>query len=875
MRKARSINDLYGLLKDFDMAMTNQAPLATALNRIADRPMVGRFSVTPRQLAKRMALSVIGEEAWSDARIITQIAESTGLELRYVHGEVENLREVRRHTAQVERHLEGRDSELVWKNLSRLPTVERAMERFPLDFFEGIDVGVVALDLFDELDKHVLPPPDSLTEVSPWEEGSFTIPSIADMGNERLIGRHVADLIDKTNMNATAIVMDTDGSMADSIRTSLYAKGLPFQTARSMRDLPGIRDMLRFLELCLGLSTARMGDIKRLVRSVDLKDIDPATIAFNIRNDGRLFTIHATESKDSALMSLKGRMESISTMNLSQASTSLLKDDELTMTMRLLRELGLAKAPLRADTLEDLRYGVDQLSEEILRDDDEKEGVVLVDCRSSAYVDRPIVFHLGLGNEWSRRIQRRKHIDSEAELEKDQSRFEVLLQQGEQRLYMTSRVAKGRKVLPCVYFNRALDRPVRDFDDLTGEGGFANGCWLPDPVSLEFASKTAEEPKMPVAHSPSALNQFLKCPRKYHFSRLCESPDSGPAFRGTLVHRYAELLAHHPSYASEEGMDRCLEILQSDYVSLSHKGRDRFERTALRGLMRNAAEFASRYTIEEMPEKSGRGNPLFSALGEEPRIGNTEIFLEDRSILLRGLVDLMVNDSLAVDHKSGAPVNTSARAKNITSIWGEGDPDTQPLAYMALLRSLGERRREISLHYNHLKPVPADKEGYDPSRHVIKVTYTGTGRADILKGDDPWIIRLLRQGPKDFAPFLEEVGEKDFCDHLVSIRAWELPPEGDMEALEGFMQFLKGRSRKRAVGKKVFTRALEKMREEVPYTKDTVLITTETMERFLEKTMECHNQIRDCKRDGFPALPRKEGYCSKCEFLDICTEALE
>ncbi len=875
MRKARSINDLYGLLKDFDMALTNQAPLATALNRIADRPMVGRFSVTPRQLAKRLSLSIIGEEAWSDAKIITQIAESTGLELRYVHGEVENLREIRRHTAQVERHLEGRDSELVWKNLSRLPTLERAMERFPLDFFDGIEVGVIALDLFDELDKHVLPPPGSFTELSPWDSGTFTIPKIADMGNERLIGRHVADLIDKSNMNATAIVMDTDGSMADSVRTSLYAKGLPFQSVRSMRDLPGIRDMLRFLELCLGLPTARMGDIKRLVRSVELKGLDAATLVFNIRNDARLFTVHALESQDPSLMALKNRMESISEMNLSQASTSLLKDDELTMTMRLLRELGLASSPLRADTLEDLRYGVDQLSEEILRDEDEKEGVVLVDCHSSAYVDRPIVFHLGLGNEWARRIQRRKHIDSEAELEKDQARFEILLQQGEQRIYMTSKVAKGRKVIPCVYFNRALDRPVRDFDDLTEEGGFANGCWLPDPVALDFISKDIEEPQMPASLSPSALNQLLKCPRKYHFGRLCESPDSGPAFRGTLVHRYAELIAHHPSYASVDGQERCLEILQKDYVSLSHKGRDRFERTALRALIRNAAEFASRYPIEELPVKTGRGNPLFSALGEKPRIGNTEIFLEDRQTLLRGLVDLMVDQSLAVDHKTGAPMAASTRAKSIASIWGEGDPDTQPLAYMALLRSMGEKRREISLHYNYLKPVPADKQGYDPSNHINKVTYTGTGRADLLKGEDPWMIRILRQGPKDFGPFLEEVGEKDFCDHLISIRAWELPPEEDYEAIDNFILFLKGRSGKKAVGKKVFTRALEKLRDEVPFTKDTVLITNETMDRFLETVSECFSYIGEYKREGFPAAPRKEAYCSKCEFLDICMEALE
>ncbi len=874
MRKVRSIEEIYRELEGCGMVVTNQAPLATALNRIADRPMVGRFAVTPRKLAQRLAVSILGEETWSDARIVSFIAESTGLEMRYVHGEVENIRDVRRHTSQVERHLDGRDAELVWKHLDRLPTVERAMERFPLDFFEGIDVAVVAVELFDELDKHVLPPPGAFRDISPWGKGSFSFERILDMGNERLMGRHVADLIDESNMNATAVVMDSEGSLAEALRTSLFSKGIPFQSARRMRDLPGVRDMLRFLELSLQLPTVRMRDVRGAVRAISLEGLDTDSLRFDNRDDGRLFHMHAGED-DSPLGSLLHRMREVSEMTLSQAARSLLKDQELTLALRLLREMDINDQGLSLASLETFRYGVDRLSTDILRDEDEREGVVLVDCRSSAYVDRPIVFHLGLGNEWARRIPRRRHIDSEAELDKDQARFEILLQQGEQRMYMTSKVAKGRKVVPCAYFNRALQRPVRDFDDLVPQGGHTDGRWIVEEDGSWEGVHHDVEPVMPASHSPSGLNQFLRCPRRYHFSRLCSGADSAAAYRGTLVHSYAELLSHHPRYASDEGLETCLSVLQRDFVKLSHEGRDRQERTALRALMRNAAEFLRHYELQDDGGPPSRGNPLFKALGETPRISNTEIRLEDRGMMLRGMLDLKVNDSLAVDHKSGMQQSARTKAKAISAIWDDGNPDAQPLAYLALLLRNGELRREVSLHFNHLKPVPEDMQGYELANHLQKVTYIGTGRSGMVSGRNPWIVRILRDKRKDFNAFLDEVGDLEFCEFLRSIKAWDLNPE-DLEARQSELTtFLKGRSRKRAVGRDIFKRAVEELQNAVPYLKDNVLVTEDVMQRFLDEVKVIHGQIEAYKRDGFPARPRKDSECKRCDYLDVCLEARE
>ena len=51
MYLAKSIDELYEEVKDYDLVICNDAPLALALNNRLDRPRVGAFAITPRQLA--------------------------------------------------------------------------------------------------------------------------------------------------------------------------------------------------------------------------------------------------------------------------------------------------------------------------------------------------------------------------------------------------------------------------------------------------------------------------------------------------------------------------------------------------------------------------------------------------------------------------------------------------------------------------------------------------------------------------------------------------------------------------------------------------------------------------------------------------------
>ena len=87
MRKLKSIDEIYCEVKDCSFVLTNDASLATALNKLVDRPMIGHFAMTSRQLAMECAPDVMGSPVWGELKVITAICEENPeLDLRYVHG---------------------------------------------------------------------------------------------------------------------------------------------------------------------------------------------------------------------------------------------------------------------------------------------------------------------------------------------------------------------------------------------------------------------------------------------------------------------------------------------------------------------------------------------------------------------------------------------------------------------------------------------------------------------------------------------------------------------------------------------------------------------------------------------------------------------
>ena len=130
MFRAKTVDELYSEVSGCGLVITNDAALATALNARVDRPIVGRFAVTPRHIAAMSAVEVLGQPLMSDIRLVSEISADTGIEFRKVHGEVLNIREIRRYTSDVRKHLTTRSARRVYDAFESLPTEERVMSMF-------------------------------------------------------------------------------------------------------------------------------------------------------------------------------------------------------------------------------------------------------------------------------------------------------------------------------------------------------------------------------------------------------------------------------------------------------------------------------------------------------------------------------------------------------------------------------------------------------------------------------------------------------------------------------------------------------------------------------------------------------------------------
>jgi hypothetical protein len=78
MEAVKTIDALYEEVRDYDIVLCNDAPLTTALNNRVDKPMLGHFAVTPRQLAASMAIEVTGQPIIDDIRLVKKVADDTG-----------------------------------------------------------------------------------------------------------------------------------------------------------------------------------------------------------------------------------------------------------------------------------------------------------------------------------------------------------------------------------------------------------------------------------------------------------------------------------------------------------------------------------------------------------------------------------------------------------------------------------------------------------------------------------------------------------------------------------------------------------------------------------------------------------------------------
>jgi len=870
VKTAKTIDEIYNEAKSYDIVISNDAALVSALNNRIDGAKVGRLASTPKMIARDhediilerlMRSGVCSDEGiygtMDDVKLLSTISSETGYDVRFVHGEVENIKLIRRYTKDVEKHLFGRPSRSIYEAFAKQPTIEMVMSNFePADhhFYEGKKVAVIGIELFDDLDKHFIPM--VFDEIDVLKEGRFDIDTFYAVGNDRQVAEHAVDLITDADPNDIAIVMDTEGPIADAVRSALYRKGIDFKNKMPARDIESVRDYLEFAELALSYEILTVGDVRELFAGY-------GAWADN-RSDEYLLSRHAGALSEK-VKELADVMRDIREYTFRGLCDGIVDGRSRITVMMILDELGLIDETIDERTVGHASYlvnSMEALKHNVEIPDSEKRGVLLADCCNSVFIDRPFVIYLNIDGGWSRPPAGKEYIDRNDEEEKELLRFQVLLQQGSSRVYIVNTMKDGKPARPCPLFE-LLNTDVK--------GKLRKGAWSsPSEKVSETRRDTNAEVKELRAFSKSSLNTYLSCPRAYMFSELIRSPDSDHTVLGNMIHEFAEFCLCYPDIA-HDNMKECENMISEACAGISCPERSDVDRSNIHISVMNTARFIASLKIKDVTlnvdvSSRKKKNRFFERFNVSKATDIAEFDRASVDCPLHGEFDLLAGSRIA-DYKTGKPQSLSEISKKMNLSKADEFIEMQPFVYLAILDSIvPEGTKEFILFYTADNDAEA---AADPNFNIMRNTRT----VRLPNTDKEGFIRsgMLLDLVSDTKgrEFIKNIGN-DFNNALLdagveNADGWA----SDKMLFERICSFVK---RNAATEKEIRT-AIKNAGEYISgcfiNTGDEVIILRESMERFKDHVRKLHSKACGQQTSGFPCEPRKK--CDKCNFLNICT----
>jgi len=844
MDSVKTIDQLYQEVKDFDVVLCNDAPLATALNNRIDVPRIGGFATTPRHTAAREAVRILNESPWNDLKLISQISKETGYDMKFVHGEVENIRTIRRYTSNVEKYLRG-SSKKIYRIFKDLPTLEKVMAAFDSEkegLYKGKRVAVIGLDFFDDLDKHFVPV--NFKDVDIFDYNEFTIPKIYESGNDRNMADNAIDLVTQENASDVAIILDSSGPIADAVRSSLYRKGIPFKNTLSVKDLSQIRDYLEFLTLSLSFETVKIRQVRELFSSYG-GSIQNSFDEYFLETYMESMT-DGTRSKELAMM-----MRSIRDMTFIEVCERIVPKMHRPQVQLLLEDLSLLSGKVSGEPVNAMTYAVNNISdlrhnEEI--PEEEKHGVLLADCNNSVFVDRPFVIFLGMGQEWSRSSAGKDYADWETENELNAKRLQALLQQGSSRLYLVNSMKNGRQAKPSRVFDDVFRRPITSFNDICGE--VTKGAWYEQSAQEQEAHVPLQMEKEERRFSKSSLNSFVTCPRQYMFGQLVDTPDVERTVLGNAIHSFAEFCVCYPEEAERDLEDHVTKIVDR-CAGLTCPEMKHVDRSKIRAALNNILKFAK--SIERPP--LDREPSRYSAEIFDGRLSSSslETKMVSDKVPLTGVFDVLLGDKV-VDYKTGSIKENSDIKKAL-----DGNSkyiEFQPMVYLALLHdNTGIGEKTFRTFYVMDNAENSFRDRCDVNSCMRETRLIEMSREDLIRnGLRNFVQKSYIKALDVWAP----LSERMIAIGVRNAHLW--PDDDDLNAI--LERVLKG-----DIPRRVLNRLSGVMTGRCILADDSLYITSDMMDDFKEYVRERNAELADYRTSQFPAITEK---CKECSFFDVC-----
>lgn len=691
VKRVLTIDEIYRKVKDYDLVLTAEAALADALNNRVEEPRLGKLAYTPRGYVYRRFQN---EELLTKKELFLEVINE--LDVNWKEGEylLDHVIRAWEETGNPKEVLKDQKFsrerlEPMFRILGNTKNVYRELERTKIS--QSHSVCVVSPYQFNELDRSLVPPGSDVLKV--FEEKKVNLPPFHVYSSANKLVGSVVDNLERLDLEDTAVVVHPDSEYDSLLRTHLRSANMGFQVSGKLQNSEFLRTLIQVGELGLNYPRVKLKGAKPVLNRIGYQ-LD--------KSREEEFVPDATaENSDEINRLLAGAGSSTFAELFSWISESNLgKRKEV---KGALEDLNLWGKELTEKRLNNLKYYLDSFD---LETDESDSGLLLANPGSVSFVDRSVVFFVGMSSKWDRAVEERPWREVDEIRKRNLRDFKCLLQNGDERLFMVQSEKLNKKITPSTYFNE-LEPGLSSFTDGNeGEDYLKYGRSAPAGSGFrdDYIRKTPEEIKV---LSKTALNHLALSPRDYFFDQLVREPDRDYFRKGTVLHDFAEFYANFPDFVNSRDEVEFVGLMAERMQSITEESSLAELRTEFRVGMRLIKRYLDGKELKRNSDKDcqayapGRGeNFLAEEFGKEIERTYTEMFFLDSELGGKGKVDL-VNGRELVDYKTGKRKTRGSVVRDSNVDLFKNRPEFQPILYLAYHQKVRDNQK-LKFTFFHL-----------------------------------------------------------------------------------------------------------------------------------------------------------------------------
>ncbi|OTF01882.1 PD-(D/E)XK nuclease family protein [Halorubrum sp. SD683] len=763
--RAKSPEQLYDDVADYDLVITPDGPLASALNRQLDRPHLGPFAIPPRRLAAGR------REKAEDRLAFLELVEQDDVSWKRAAYAIGNILQCWEHQGthdaihEYDAYVDDATTDAV-DRIAELDTTSMELTTTQIDADQR--VAVVAPEMLTALEHSFLP--DEYDAVDLFTDEPFERPPFHIFDSPTAIVDAVVDAITEENAEDVGIVLDQASEFSPLVESALEAADVPFFGGPGFADSHEHRTFLQLLRTAHRGTDTRVSEIRPLLATLDI-DLDIS------HEEKRLYEL-STPEIDWLTEFCEGveQRSFADTLSAFEARANC----DLEAFHEELETLGIATDPVTERGVDQLAFYLQSYDVPV---DRENEGVLLADAKSASYVGRDVVFFLGLDEDWTHSAPRRPWVDKEAQYTRNIQGFQLLLQSGSSHHYLVQDSAGGSPVTPCLYFKELLDTEYERFRDLESVSHTRSATESETQTAFERSAVDTTADTVETV-SQSSLNTYVNSPRDYYFSKLVDNPQKDYFAEGNLFHDFAEFYVNHPAFVDDTVIETVVDLMLDEMRPLVRSVDEETRRTEYRiGLETIVSYLESNPPIDGafLTPASGSGtNVVADHFDKDVDSPVTERWFEDDDLGVKGKIDLVHSRDELFDFKSGSQKSAREVVKHSAIEEPTDTPNYQALLYLTYWRSNYPDQELAFTFFHFLDPVDDVITGdADLEDAVTTVTYYPTSLTDHVRSES-FFEYLREDGAGDCRKTLSKI---DYETYASLFETEPLPETADYDEI--------------------------------------------------------------------------------------------